>query len=227
LPRIIKAGGTLGVPSAKFATYGTLAAGVSDAWGNIYALSCSHVVAAPINGNATGVPVESPAAMGQQPGSQPIGTVQAWVPLGPGDNFVDAGLVRLDLSKVRVSNSELALTVSQEAIHKQVLEFASFSGRSALIHSHRGTLRGIVGHLFDHKLFGFAGRDYSFSNILSYLATADRFEEGDSGSAVTEEESGQFLGIHFAADDGNRTGYCILASLVWSSFVDYGLQMAE
>jgi len=223
MARIVKSGGTLGVPAAKPPSFGTLGAGVSDAWGNVYAMSCSHVLAAPGGGSAAGAVVESPAQPGQQPGSETIGSVYRWTGLGPGDNFVDAALALVSVG-VQLSNAALALSFQQTAIHQQVPDFARYYGHTARVHTARGELRGRIGHVYDHKIFTAGGRDYSFSSVLAYDALDGPFEAGDSGSAVVEDTTGEFLGIHFAADDNGQAGYCILSCLIWRDFSAFALQ---
>jgi len=225
LPRTIHSGATVSVTGTEYPNYGTIGAGVADAWGNNYALSCTHVFAAWNNGNPVGRSIQCPSVPGEQPDLDLIGQVYKWTDFDGTDNFVDAALAKIDSTKAHISNEELRLVPTQETLYKPVLDFDEFSGKSAVIHSPRKQINATIGRVQFGKVFDFEGRHFSFSDILNYDTLGDLFEGGDSGSAVVDSDSGQFLGIHFAADNARKTGYCILASLIWSYFKDFSLAL--
>lgn len=222
--RIVKSGQSIGLPGARIPTFGTLGAAVIDSDGHAYALTCSHVLAAPENGNALNANVESPATLAQTPGSQVIGKVFSWVELGQGDNFADAALALADPS-ILLSNLDLGIAASARLMHGETSDFFAYYGHVAQVHTVRGKLAGNIGHVYNHKIFTAEQRSYSFSSVLAYDAMDGPFLPGDSGSAVTEDSTNEFLGIHFAADNNGQTGYCILSCNIWQNFQDLALQL--
>lgn len=219
--RTIRAGDSIGRLTNQFSSYGTLGLGVKDATGNVYALSCAHVVSPWMDHQPKGATVESPAVAGQIPGANVIGSIKDWTILQrPGENTVDAALV-LKASPVDISNGSIPLAPTQPTLELDVAEFNRFSGRVVTIHSKRSQITGIVDQVYNGEVFNFDGRDYTFSNVLCY--TNSPIQRGDSGSAVIDRDSGLLLGLHFAGNEAARVGHCILASLIWRVFGKYGL----
>ena len=218
MPRTIYAGGSLGVPTVDYPEDGTIGLALSDA-GDSYAMSCAHVVAAPANGNAFGVPVAAPYQVEQKAAPQIVGKVRKWIPIRGDDNVVDAAVVLLDSTKVTVSNAGLALSAIQSAIGLQVVDYTRFASRQLTIHAARQSISAIAGQTYDVVPFTLRARTYTFFNLLAYEAE-ESLKEGDSGAAVVDTASGQFLGLHMGGP-GGRLGYCTIAPMIWKAFSAY------
>jgi trypsin-like peptidase len=225
MPRQIRSGNSIGVPAGvSYPDFGTLGLGVADNKGNSCAVTCTHVVADPRNGNPMGVSVQSPAAVGQDVAANVIGVVSGWIPIDGGISTVDASIVSLN-SSVSLTNAPLGLAAAQVAINYRVADYALFAGAAITVFTaRRGPVAAVAGPVVDQS-FNFHYRTYSFANLLSYTASSGSFEEGDSGSAVVDNFSGQFLGIHLAGI--GSSGYCTVAPQIWIAYSDSGFTFLQ
>jgi hypothetical protein len=226
MARQIQSGDTLGVPTAGHPAFGTIGVGVIDAWGRTYAMSCTHVVAAPDNPNSFRRPAESPSAPGLPVGANVVGQVFDWINIGPGTNYADAGLILLDPAAAVVTNATLGMAAGQNAIYLQASDYASFAGRQVTVFTSRGPVAATAGLVYNGVVFTLNRTDFTFSSVLSYTASSGGLQGGDSGAAVVDSASGQFLGLHMGGPGGGL-GYCTIAPLIWQDFQAYAFAFAQ
>lgn len=220
MARQIQSGDTVGIPTAGHPTFGTIGVGLVDAWGKNYAMSCTHVVAAPNNANSFRKPAESPSAPNLPINANIVGQVFDWINIGPGTNFVDAGVILLDSSNVRISNAPLGLAAGQSAFLLDASAYTSFAGRQLTVFTATGPVQVTAGLVYDGVVFTLNRTDYLFSSVLSYTSAPGALQGGDSGGAVIDHLTGQFLGLHMGGH-GGEAGYCTIAPLIWQDFQAY------
>ena len=225
MARQIQAADTLGVPTATFPTFGTLGVVVKDSGNHNYAMSCTHVVAAPNNPNSALLPAESPSTADLPKGANIVGKVWYWIPYENGTNFVDAGLVLLDPAAVQATNAPLGLAAGQYAMNLKASDYLLLAGRPLTVFTSRGKVNVTAGQVYGDVPVELNRKQYSFSWLLSYTATSGDLRGGDSGAAVVDDATGQFLGLHMAGPGGGL-GYCCIAPLIWQDFPAYSLSIA-
>ncbi len=196
--------------------------------GKEYAMTCGHVVAPRPAKATTAEPITSEG--------RPLGPVVTWSPFGPGYNTTDAALIDPGFGTV-VSNEKLNLGPAPGYV-EDISAFLATPGQDMKveIHSSRVSAGPILGEIddvyieSDNKKFGFDStgkNEFFFAPILGYHAGVD---VGDSGSAVVHTQSRKVLGIHFAVDEPNGTGYgmgyCILFPYILAAFQDYQLTIS-
>ena len=217
--RTVNAGDSMG---HVIGTFGTFGLAVRDAAGQVYALTCAHVVA-PHFLNATGAAVESPADNSGDAGPNVMGKVFRFTGFVEAAlNTADAALVK-PASHVTLSNASLGLSSPPRFSMLTPAQFAGMKNRTAIVQSHRGAVAAVIDSVANDLPFDFSGRFFRFTEVVSYIASV---EPGDSGSAVVDAMSRDVLGLHFAGSRADRLGFCIPASTIVRAFSELGLTVA-
>lgn len=196
---------------------GTLGAIVVDALGVRFGLTCAHVVAPWSRPNPFGTAV-TVAMPGQQEGTA-FGTVEAWTAFSALDqNTADAALIRLapDMAVDNALGAGASLDNTAIGNLNDLLH-----ARTVRVRTRRGEVSGLVDSVKNDLTFGFAGRDFTFSNILAYHANV---MPGDSGSSVVLGAD-RLLGLHFAGSGINGPGYCVTAHKILEAFPNRHLRL--
>jgi hypothetical protein len=162
----------------------------------------------------TAVTVALPAG-GQ---SEAFGTVEAWTAFSALDqNTADAALIRLDPG-MAVDN---ALGAGALLDNTPIADLDLLHAKTVRVRTRRGEVTGLVDSVKNDLTFGFAGRDFTFSNILAYQANV---MPGDSGSSVVLGAD-RLLGLHFAGNGINGPGYCVTARKILQAFPNRHLRL--
>jgi hypothetical protein len=195
---------------------GTLGAVVVNGLGATFGLTCAHVAAPWWNDNPFGTRVT--VAVPGVPDGEVLGTVETWTAFSVrNENTADAALIRLD-SGTTVDN---ALSSGARVDESTVQDLDLLHAGEVRIRTRRGEVSGLVDSVRNKLTFGFAGRDFEFSNILAYQAAV---EEGDSGSSVVLGTD-RLLGMHFAGVGGTGPGYCVIGRKILQAFPNYHLRL--
>lgn len=196
---------------------GTLGAVVVDALGVKFGLTCAHVVAPWSRPNPFGTRVS--VALPDRQHSEAFGAVEAWTPFSALDvNTADAALIRLD-PDVTVDNGLGAAALLDDT---PIADLDLLNSKAVRIRTRRGDVPGLVDSVHNQLSFGFAGRDFTFSNILAYQASV---MAGDSGSSVVLSGN-RLLGLHFAGNGVNGPGYCVTGRKILQAFPNRHLRLA-
>jgi hypothetical protein len=207
---------TAGAGISAAGANGTLGAVVVDALGVRFGLTCAHVVAPWSRPNPLGTPVTLALPGGQQ--SEAFGTVDAWTLFSALDeNTADAALIRLD-PDMTVDN---ALGTGALLDDTPIAALDLLHGKAIRIRTRRGEVSGLVDSVKNVLTFGFAGRDFTFSNILAYQANV---MAGDSGSSVVFGTD-RLLGLHFAGNGVIGPGYCVTGRKILQAFPNRQLRL--
>jgi len=178
-------------------TAGTVAAIVKRGK-KFFILSNSHILA--LSGKANvGDPIvyPGPSDGGQVPQAQ-VGTLTKFIPLQPGDTFVnhvDAALAEIDQAHVNDLDFEIlgvgkAVSVIEPSRGMKVIKRGRTSGDT------ESTIRDTDFHfLIDYPGIGQVG--------FAQQVQCDSFTSGgDSGSLVVDKASGKAVGLHFCSVEG-------------------------
>ena len=199
---------------------GTMGAAVRDKDGQVYALTCAHVVAPRLR-NPLGEPVESPADLDGAAGANTMGAVVDWTVLDPdGINTVDAALVR-PAAGVTLSNAHLALSTQSRLSNLSINQLVGMASEPVFVETQRGTVDGLIDSTHNNLPFSFGLQDFRFSDVVSYVAAV---RSGDSGSAVLAGPNRDVIGLHFAGGEG--LGYAVLARTIRRAFAVHELVLA-
>lgn len=189
---------------------GTLGGVVVDARGVRFGLTCAHVVAPWSMPNPFGKSVT--LAMPGSTETEVLGTVEDWTQFSARDqNTADAALIRLE-SEVSVDNALGATPVMDETPIADLDLIVG--GKTVRIRTRRGDVSGHVDSVKNDLSFGFAGRNFAFSNIVSYRANV---MAGDSGASVVLGAD-RLLGLHFAGLGLTGPGYCVTGRKIREAF---------
>jgi hypothetical protein len=199
------AGAGIAADSAK----GTLGAVVVDSRGVQFGLTCAHVVAPWAAKNPFGRLVTLSVPGTDE--SVALGTVEDWTRFSSLDhNTADAALVRLGAGVVVDNALGAAPTIDDSPIDQLDL----LHDTSVRIRTRRGEIAGLIDSVKNDLDFGFAGRNFSFSNIVAYRASV---MSGDSGSSVILGAD-RLLGLHFAGQGAIGPGYCVTGRKILQAF---------